>query len=111
MDALADDVGLIVPPLLIIFGLVGIVVPVLPGLLLILGGVLLWAVLEGGTVAWSIFAVSLVVAVIGWVLQYTLPGKRMRERGVRSRTCFSFFSFSLRATASSAFFTAVCSIS
>ena len=86
MDALADDVGLIVPPLLIIVGLVGIVVPVLPGLLLILGGVLLWAVLDGGTVAWSIFAVSLVVAVIGWVLQYTLPGKRMRERGVSSST-------------------------
>jgi uncharacterized protein len=86
MDALADDVGLIVPPLLIIVGLVGIVVPVLPGLLLILGGVLLWAVLEGGAVAWSIFGVSLLVAVIGWVLQYTLPGKRMRERGVSSST-------------------------
>jgi uncharacterized protein YqgC (DUF456 family) len=86
MDGLVDDVGLIVPPLLVIVGLVGIVVPVLPGLLLVLGGVLLWAVLEGGTVPWSIFGVSLVVAVIGWVLQYTLPGKRMRERGVSSST-------------------------
>ena len=81
MDALADDVGLIVPPLLIIVGLVGIVVPVLPGLLLILGGVLLWAVLEGGTVAWSIFAVSLVVAVIGWVLQYTCPANACASAG------------------------------
>ena len=86
MDGLVDDVGLIVPPLLILVGLVGIVVPVLPGLLLVLGGVLLWAVLEGGTVAWSIFGLSVVVAVIGWVLQYTLPGKRMRERGVSSST-------------------------
>ena len=86
MDGLVDEVGLIVPPLLIIVGLVGIVVPVLPGLLLVLGGVLLWAVLEGGAVAWSIFGVSLLVAVIGWILQYTLPGKRMRERGVSSST-------------------------
>jgi uncharacterized protein YqgC (DUF456 family) len=86
VDGLVDDVGLIVPPLLVIVGLVGIVVPILPGLLLILGGVLLWAAIEGGAVAWSIFAASLVVAVIGWVLQYTLPGKRMRERGVSSST-------------------------
>lgn len=86
MDGLLDEVGLIVPPLLVIVGLVGIVVPILPGLLLVLAGVLLWAVLEGGAVPWSIFGISLVVAVIGWVLQYTLPGKRMRERGVSSST-------------------------
>ena len=39
MDALADDLGGIVPALLILVGLVGIVVPILPGLLLILAGV------------------------------------------------------------------------
>lgn len=86
MSGLTDEVALVIPPLLVIVGLFGIVVPVLPGLLLVLGGVLLWAVLEGGTVAWSIFGISLLVAAIGWVLQYTLPGKRMRERGVSSST-------------------------
>jgi uncharacterized protein len=86
VDALADDAGRIIPPLLIIAGLVGIVVPVLPGLLLVLGGVLLWAAMEGGAVAWGIFAVSALVAVAGYVLQYTLPGRRMRERGVSSST-------------------------
>ncbi len=86
MDGLVDEIGLVIPPLLIIVGLLGIVVPVLPGLLLILGGVLLWAALEGGTTAWLIFAASLLVAVIGWVLQYTLPGKRMRDRGASNST-------------------------
>lgn len=86
MQALVDDVGRIVPPLLVVAGLVGIVVPVLPGLLLVLGGVLLWALMEGGTVAWSIFAASAFVAVVGYVLQYTLPGRRMRERGVSGST-------------------------
>ena len=56
------------------------------GLLLILGGVLLWAAVAGGTTAWLIFAASLLVAVIGWVLQYTLPGKRMRDRGASNST-------------------------
>lgn len=86
MTAVVDDAGQIVPPLLILVGLVGIVVPVLPGLVLVLGGVLLWALMEGTTVAWGVFAVSLVVAVAGYVLQYTLPGRRMRERGVRGST-------------------------
>ena len=86
MDALADDVGMIVPPLLVVVGLVGIVLPVLPGLLLVLSGVLLWALMEGTGLAWGIFVASLLVAVVGYVLQYTLPGRRMRERGVRSST-------------------------
>ncbi len=86
MDALADDVGMIVPPLLIVVGLVGIVLPVLPGLLVVLAGVLLWALMEGTGLAWGIFVASLLVAVVGYVLQYTLPGRRMRERGVQTST-------------------------
>jgi uncharacterized protein YqgC (DUF456 family) len=85
-DPLAGAVGTVVPPLLIIIGLAGIVVPVLPGLVLILAGVLVWALVEGSALAWGIFAVCVVVTVIGYVLQYTLPGRRMRERGVSSST-------------------------
>ena len=86
MESLADGLGPVVPPLLIVIGLVGIVVPVLPGLVLVLAGVLLWALMEGSTLGWAIFAVSAVLAVAGYVLQYTLPGRRMRERGVSSST-------------------------
>ena len=32
--------------------------PVLPGLLLVLGGVLVWALVEGSPLAWAIFAVE-----------------------------------------------------
>jgi len=80
------DLGQVVPPLLVLAGLVGIVVPVLPGLLLVLAGVLLWALMEGGTTAWLVFGASLLVAIVGYVLQYTLPGRRMRERGVSGST-------------------------
>lgn len=86
MDPLVADVGMVVPPLLILVGLVGIVVPVLPGLLLVLGGVLLWALMESTPLAWGVFLASVLVAVLGYVLQYLLPGRRMRERGVRSST-------------------------
>ena len=41
-----------VPALLIVIGMVGIVVPVIPGLILCLGAVLLWAWDTGGALAW-----------------------------------------------------------
>jgi hypothetical protein len=88
VESLADGVGSVIPPLLIVVGLLGIVVPVLPGLVLVLAGVLVWALMEGSALGWGIFAVSLVVTVAGYVLQYTLPGRRMRERGVSSSTLF-----------------------
>ncbi len=86
MDAIADDVRLVVPPLLVVVGLLGIVIPVLPGLLVVLGGVLLWAALTGTGLAWGVFAACVVVAVVGYTLQYLLPGRRMKERGVGTST-------------------------
>ena len=86
MDALTDDVRLVVPPLLVVVGLIGIVVPVLPGLLVVLAGVLLWAALTGTGLAWGVFAACFVVALVGYTLQYLLPGRRMKERGVGTST-------------------------
>jgi uncharacterized protein len=86
VDPASAALAAVVPPLLILVGLVGIIVPVLPGLVLVLGGVLVWALVEGSPLGWGIFAVSALITVAGYVLQYTLPGRRMRERGVSSST-------------------------
>lgn len=83
---LTDDARLLVPPLLVLVGLLGIVIPVLPGLLLVLAGVLLWAVLTATPLAWGILGACVVVAVAGYALQYLLPGRRMKERGVSTST-------------------------
>jgi uncharacterized protein YqgC (DUF456 family) len=63
-------------------GLVGIVVPVLPGSLLILGAVLAWAVAVGETTGWVVFAVATTFLVLGAVVKYAVPGRRMRTAGV-----------------------------
>jgi hypothetical protein len=83
-----DGLVTLLAALMVVVGLLGIVVPVLPGLVLVLGGVFVWALAEGSTLGWAIFAVSAVVTVAGYVLQYTLPGRRMREQGVSSSTMF-----------------------
>jgi uncharacterized protein YqgC (DUF456 family) len=67
---------------MIVVGLAGIVLPVLPGLLLCWGGVALWALSLRTPTAWSILAVASAIMVIGSVVKYIVPGKRMRDAGV-----------------------------
>lgn len=75
-----------VPAVLILIGLVGIVVPVLPGLILVLGAVLLWSWQVSTPLSWWVFAVSGALYAGGVALQYLIPGRRMREAGVRTST-------------------------
>jgi uncharacterized protein YqgC (DUF456 family) len=51
--------------LAILVGLVGIVVPVLPGSILILGAVLVWALEVSTGTGWAVFAVATTLLVIG----------------------------------------------
>lgn len=86
MDGPVDDIWLVLPPLLIVVGLVGIVVPVLPGTLLVLAGMLAFAVGSGSALGWVLLGVSVLLAAAGTVTQYLVPGRRMKERGVRTST-------------------------
>jgi len=71
---------------LVAVGLVGIVVPILPGSVLVVGGILLWAIAEGGATAWAVFAVATVVVAIGTVIKYVVPGRRLEMAGVPAST-------------------------
>ncbi|HYO17656.1 MAG TPA: DUF456 domain-containing protein, partial [Dermatophilaceae bacterium] len=62
--------------------LIGIVVPLLPGLPLVWAAVLIWAFGEQTTAAWVLFGVSTILALSGFLLQYLLPGRRMAKAGV-----------------------------
>jgi len=75
-----------VPAVLILVGLVGIVVPVLPGLLLVLGAVLLWAWEVSTALGWWVFGISVVLYAAGVALQYLLPGRHLRRSGVGTAT-------------------------
>src|SRR4051812_32031897 len=67
----------------VLLGVVGVVIPVVPGLLLSWAGVLLWALLsDAGGARWAVFSVATAVAVIGTVVKYLWPGKRLKTTGV-----------------------------
>jgi uncharacterized protein YqgC (DUF456 family) len=67
----------------IVVGVLGVLIPVLPGLLLCWLGVLLWAVLgDAGGGRWVVLALATVVAVAGTVIKYLWPGRRLKTTGV-----------------------------
>jgi len=70
----------------VLVGLVGIVVPVLPGTILILGAVLVWAVAVSSGTGWVVFALVTVLLVVGGVVKYAVPGRGLKAAGVPNRT-------------------------
>lgn len=72
--------------LAILVGLVGVLVPILPGLVLVLAGVLVWALDEGSGRGWVVFAVATAVLVVGTVVKYAVPNRRLKTSGIPSST-------------------------
>jgi uncharacterized protein YqgC (DUF456 family) len=76
--------GIVLVALAIAVGLVGIVVPLLPGSLLVFAAIAVWAVLENNTAAWVTFGVATVLLSAALLIKYTWPVKRMRAADVRT---------------------------
>lgn len=68
--------------MIILVGLVGVLVPVLPGLLLVLAGIAIWAFERQDAVGWAVLAVAAAAVAAGSVAKYLLPGRRLRAGGV-----------------------------
>ena len=76
--------GLVLVALAILVGLVGIVVPILPGALLVAAAILVWAFVENNAMAWVTFGVAAVLIGVSTVIKYTWPVKRMKAAEVRT---------------------------
>lgn len=67
-------------------GLVGVVVPVIPGLLLVAVAGLGWAILAEGAGPWVVFGFMAVVLAVGTVAKYVLPSRTLRQAGAPAST-------------------------
>lgn len=67
--------------LLMLVGLLGVVVPVLPGLVVVIGAALLWAVDRGGAGAWTVAGAIALVGIGAMVAASVLPARRASSRG------------------------------
>jgi len=78
--------GIVLVAVAIAIGLVGILVPFLPGTLLVYAAIAVWAFIVRGTIAWVVLGV--VTAVLGGsqLVKYLWPVRRMRAADVSGWT-------------------------
>ncbi|MEJ3657652.1 DUF456 domain-containing protein [Actinomycetes bacterium KLBMP 9759] len=76
----------LIAALLVVVGIIGIVVPVLPGLILVVAGIAVWAVPRGDALAWTVLGIAVAIVVAGSIAKYLLPGRKLRDSGVPGRT-------------------------
>jgi uncharacterized protein YqgC (DUF456 family) len=72
--------------LAIFVGIIGIVVPVLPGSLLSLAAILVWALEEQSATGWIVLSAAVVLIGASQVVKYVVPERRLRESGIPRRS-------------------------
>jgi uncharacterized protein len=78
----SSSTATLVAAVLVVVGLLGVVVPLLPGLLLVWAGIGVWSLHRGDAAGWLILAAATAVLALGTVAKYALPGRRLRDAGV-----------------------------
>jgi uncharacterized protein YqgC (DUF456 family) len=67
-------------------GLVGVVVPLLPGALLAWSAIVVWGFTVGSATGWAIVGVATALIAVGQIVKYAIPGRSLRADGVPSRS-------------------------
>lgn len=77
----------VVVALVILLGLVGIVIPILPGGSLLVGAAVLgWAIWLDQRTGWIVLAIAAALLAVGIVVKYLVPGRRLQAAGIPLRT-------------------------
>jgi uncharacterized protein len=67
-------------------GLVGVVVPLLPGALLAWAAIVVWGFTVGTATGWAVVGIATALTVAGQIVKYTIPGRGLRTAGVPNRS-------------------------
>jgi uncharacterized protein YqgC (DUF456 family) len=76
--------GVVLVALVIVVGLIGIVLPLLPGTLLVFAAIAVWAVVEHNIAAWVTLGVVTALLAVSTLIKYLWPARRMRAADVRT---------------------------
>ncbi|MDN5571028.1 MAG: DUF456 domain-containing protein [Propionibacteriaceae bacterium] len=67
-------------------GVCGIILPVLPGSLTALAGLLVWAIFSPAPGGWIVFGIGAAFLAAGASAQYLITGRRLRQRQIPNRS-------------------------
>ncbi|MEU9120891.1 DUF456 domain-containing protein [Streptomyces sp. NPDC048506] len=79
---------LIAVGLVMLLGLIGVLVPGIPGPLIVWAGVLWWTVTEKSVLAWAVLIGATAVLLLNQALKWLLPTRDLRAAGAPYRTLF-----------------------
>ncbi|MDN5833121.1 MAG: DUF456 domain-containing protein [Brevibacterium sp.] len=82
----ADILTSVLVGLAILVGCLGIIVPILPGSILIAIAVLVWAIVIGGPMAWIVFAIVAVFVAAGMSASLVLTGRKLKAMKVPNKS-------------------------
>ena len=74
--------GVVLVALVIAVGMVGILVPLLPGSILVFAAIGVWAYVEGTTMGWVVFGVATAILAAALLVKYLWPARRMKNANV-----------------------------
>ena len=84
-----DTLGLVLVGAAILIGLIGVLLPLLPGTLLVFAAILVWALFERTTIAWVTLGVVTVLLGAALLIKYLWPAKRMKAAEVGTWSLFA----------------------
>ncbi|AEV87542.1 membrane protein [Actinoplanes sp. SE50] len=87
MDLSDSAAGInLITGLLVAGGVLGVFLPVIPGLLLSWAGVLLWVLLTptDSDLKWAMLAIATGITALAMVIKFLWPARKLRDSGVRS---------------------------
>ncbi|WP_022873646.1 DUF456 domain-containing protein [Nesterenkonia alba] len=78
----AEALTTVIAGLILLLGAAGVILPVIPGSLVIILTLLIWAVLLGGPAAWTAAIIGVVLAGIGWSASTVLTGRALHREQI-----------------------------
>lgn len=86
MTVTPEIIATIVTSVLIIIGCLGIIIPVLPGSVTALIGLIIWAVVLQSVEGWVVLALGATLLLAGMSASLVLTGSRLKRRAIPNRT-------------------------
>lgn len=81
-----DVLVTVITGVLVVIGVLGTIFPILPGSILVIAGLLLWAIVIGGPIGWTVFGLGLLLCGVGMTASTLVTGKRLKGRQIPNRS-------------------------
>lgn len=78
--------GELIVALVVLIGLIGAVIQIYPGSLILLGGILVWCFVTGGSVAWWVGGITVVAVGGAYLWRFLFSWRYLLDAGVPTRT-------------------------